>query len=152
LPPATRPTDTLTTTIDEYNTSVSALHLIGVRPVLDILRDLQRLTREVGDAMASRSARGNSVVDAFVEAWNDLREAIMDAERRLVVHAPGRRPAPRRPAGAGLTDRAPLASSALDCEGCGSTAAPACRGTADRGVIALITLEGIPLRVERCWR
>jgi hypothetical protein len=77
--------DTLTTTIDEYNKSVSALHLIGVRPVLDVLRDPQRLTREVGDAMASRSPRGNSVVDAFVEAWNDLREAIMDAERRLVV-------------------------------------------------------------------
>ena len=77
--------DTLSTTIDEYNKSVSALHLIGVRPVLDVLRDLQRLTREVGDAMASRSPRGNSVVDAFVEAWNDLREEIMDAERRLLV-------------------------------------------------------------------
>ena len=77
--------DTLNTTIDEYNKSVSALHLFGVRTVLDALRELQRLTREVGDSMASRSARGDSHVDAFVEAWNDLRVEIMDAERRLVV-------------------------------------------------------------------
>jgi hypothetical protein len=77
--------DTLTATIDEYNKSVSALHLFGVRTVLDALRDLQRLTREVGDSMASRSPPGDSLADAFVEAWNDLREEIMDAERRLVV-------------------------------------------------------------------
>jgi hypothetical protein len=77
--------DTLTTTIDEYNKAVSALHLFGVRPVLDVLRDLQRLMREVGDSMASRSRGGDSVVDAFVEAWNDLREEIMGAERRLIV-------------------------------------------------------------------
>jgi hypothetical protein len=76
--------DTLSTTIDEYNKSVSALHLFGVRTVLDSLRDLQRLTREVGDSMASRSPRGDPL-DAFVEAWNDLREEIMDAERRLLV-------------------------------------------------------------------
>jgi hypothetical protein len=73
--------DTLNTTIDEYNKSVSALHLFGVRTVLDALRELQRLMREVGDSMAS----GDSLVDAFVEAWNDLREEIKDAERRLVV-------------------------------------------------------------------
>jgi hypothetical protein len=77
--------DTLSTTIDEYNKSVSALHLFGARTVLDTLRDLQRLTREVGDSMASRSPRGDPLVDAFVEAWNDLREEIMDAERRLLV-------------------------------------------------------------------
>jgi hypothetical protein len=77
--------DTLSTTIDEYNKSISALHLFGVRTVVDALRDLQRLTREVGDAMASRSEPGDSPVDAFVGAWNDLREEIMDAERRLVV-------------------------------------------------------------------
>jgi hypothetical protein len=77
--------DTLSTTIDEYNKSVSALHLFGVRTVLDSLRDLQRLTREVGDSMASRSPRGDPLVDAFVEAWNDLREEIMDAERRLLA-------------------------------------------------------------------
>jgi hypothetical protein len=35
--------------------------------------------------MASRSPRGDSLVDAFVEPWNDLREEIMDAERRLMV-------------------------------------------------------------------
>jgi hypothetical protein len=77
--------DTLSTTIDDYNKSVSALHLFGVRPVLDALRDVQRLTREVGDAMASRSPSGDSLVDVFVEVWNDLREEIMDAERRLIV-------------------------------------------------------------------
>jgi hypothetical protein len=77
--------DTLSTTISEYNKSISALQLFGVRTVLDALRDLQRLMREVGDSMAGRSARGDSLVDAFVAAWNDLREEIMDAERRLVV-------------------------------------------------------------------
>jgi hypothetical protein len=77
--------DTLNTTIDEYNKSVSALHLFGVRTVLEALRELQRLTREVGDSMASRSTRGDSLAGAFVEAWNDRREEIMDAERRLVV-------------------------------------------------------------------
>lgn len=77
--------DTLSTTIDEYNKSVSALTLFGVRTVLDSLRELQRLTREVGDSMASRSPPGDSLVDAFVEAWNDLREEILDAERRLMV-------------------------------------------------------------------
>jgi hypothetical protein len=76
--------DTLSTTIDEYNKSISALHLFGVRTVLDALRDLQRLTREVGDSMASRG-RGDSLVDAFVEAWNGQRDEIMDAERRLMV-------------------------------------------------------------------
>jgi hypothetical protein len=73
--------ETLNTTIDEYNKSVTALHLFGVRTVLDALRELQRLMREVGDSMAS----GDSLVDAFVEAWNDLREEIMDAERRLML-------------------------------------------------------------------
>jgi hypothetical protein len=77
--------DTLSTTIDDYNKSVSALSLFGVRTVLDALRDLQRLTREVGDSMASRSPRGDPLVDAFVEAWNDLRDEIMDAERRLLA-------------------------------------------------------------------
>jgi hypothetical protein len=77
--------DTLTATIDEYNQSVSALHLFGVGPVLDALRDMQRLTREVGEAMATRLPRGASLVDAFVFAWNDLREDIMEAERRLVI-------------------------------------------------------------------
>lgn len=77
--------DTLSTTIDDYNKSVSALHLFGVRPVLDALRDVQRLTREVGDSMAGRSSRGAALVDAFVDAWSDLREDIMDAERRLLV-------------------------------------------------------------------
>jgi hypothetical protein len=74
----------LTATIDEYNQSVSALHLFGVSPVLDALRDMQRLTREVGEAMATRLPRGDSLVDAFVFAWSDLREDIMEAERRLV--------------------------------------------------------------------
>jgi hypothetical protein len=78
-------TDTLSSAIDEYNKSISALRLFGVRPVLDALRDVQRLTREVGDSMASRSARDGSLVDAFVEAWNDLREEIMDAERHLIA-------------------------------------------------------------------
>ena len=77
--------DTLTTTIDEYSKSVSALHLLGARTVLDALRDLQRLTREVGDSMASRSARGDSLTDAFAETWNDARDEIMEAERRLMV-------------------------------------------------------------------
>ena len=77
--------DTLTATIDEYNRSVSALHLFGVGPVLDALRDMQRLTRDVGEAMATRLPRGDSLVDAFVLAWNDLREDIMEAERRLVI-------------------------------------------------------------------
>jgi hypothetical protein len=76
--------DTLTATIDEYNRSVSALHLFGVGPVLDALRDMQRLTREVGEAMATRLPRGDSLVDAFVFAWSDLREDIMEAEGRLV--------------------------------------------------------------------
>jgi hypothetical protein len=58
--------DTLSTTIDEYTRSISALHLLGVRTVLDALRDLQRLMREVGDSMTSRPARGDSLVDAFV--------------------------------------------------------------------------------------
>jgi hypothetical protein len=78
-------TDTLSSAIDEYNKSISALRLFGVRPVLDALRDVQRLTREVGDSMASRSARDGSLVDAFAEAWNDLREEIMDAERHLIA-------------------------------------------------------------------
>ena len=77
--------DALSTTIDEYHKSVSALHLFGVRTVLDALRDLHPLMREVAESMASRSARGDSPVDAFVEAWNDLRDEIMDAERRLMV-------------------------------------------------------------------
>jgi hypothetical protein len=77
--------DTLSSAIDEYNKSVSALRLFGVRPVLDALRDVQRLTREVGDSMASRSARDGSLVDGFAEAWSDLREEIMDAERHLIV-------------------------------------------------------------------
>jgi hypothetical protein len=77
--------DTLSSTIDEYNKSVSALHLFGARPVLDALRDLQRLMCEVGESMASRSPGGDSLVDAFVEAWNDLREEIMGVERRLIV-------------------------------------------------------------------
>jgi hypothetical protein len=58
--------DTLSTTIDEYTKSISALHLFGVRTVPDALRDLQRLMREVGDSMTSRPARGDSLVDAFV--------------------------------------------------------------------------------------
>jgi hypothetical protein len=78
-------TDTLSSAIDEYNKSISALRLFGVRPVLDALRDVQRLTREVGDSMASRSVRDGSLVDAFAEAWNDLREEIMDAERHLIA-------------------------------------------------------------------
>ena len=77
--------DTLTATIDDYNKSVSALHLFGVGPVLDALRDMQRLTREVGDAMATRSPNGESLVDAFVAAWNGWREEIMEAERRLII-------------------------------------------------------------------
>jgi hypothetical protein len=77
--------DTLTATIDEYNKSVSALHLFGVAPVLDALRDMQQLTREVGEAMATRLPRGDSLVGAFVFAWNDQREEIMQAERRLVI-------------------------------------------------------------------
>jgi hypothetical protein len=56
-----------------------------VWPVLDAIRDVQALMREVGAAMAGRSARGDPVVDGFVEAWNDLRDEIMDAERRLVA-------------------------------------------------------------------
>ena len=62
-----------------------ALQLFGVRPVLDAIRDVQALMREVGAAMAGRSARGDPIVDGFVEAWNDLRDEIMDAERRLVA-------------------------------------------------------------------
>jgi hypothetical protein len=77
--------DTLTATIDEYNKSVSALHLFGVGPVLDALRVMQRLTREVGDAMATRLPLGDSLVDAFVAAWNGWREEIMEAERRLII-------------------------------------------------------------------
>ena len=46
---------------------------------------MQRLTREVGEAMATRLPRGDSLVDAFVLARSDLREEIMDAERRLVI-------------------------------------------------------------------
>ena len=71
--------------VAQYNKSVSALHLFGVRRVLDALRDLQPLTRDIGDSMASRSPPRESLVDAFVEAWNDLREEIMDAERPLLV-------------------------------------------------------------------
>jgi hypothetical protein len=56
-----------------------------VRPVLDAISDVQALMREVGAAMAGRSTRGDPVVDGFVEAWNDLRDEIMDAERRLVA-------------------------------------------------------------------
>jgi hypothetical protein len=77
--------DTLSSAIDEYNRSVSALRLFGVRPVLDALRDVQRLTREVDDSMAGDSARDGSLGEAFAEAWNDLREEIMDAERQLLV-------------------------------------------------------------------
>ena len=62
-----------------------ALQLFGVRPVLDAIRDVQALMGEVGAAMAGRSARGDPVVDGFVEAWNDLRDEIMDAERRIVA-------------------------------------------------------------------
>lgn len=71
--------DTLSTTIDEYTKSISALHLFGVRTVLDALRDLQRLMREVGDSMTSRPARGDSLVDAFV----GLRRA--EGRRRLTA-------------------------------------------------------------------
>jgi hypothetical protein len=53
--------------------------------VLDALRDMQRLTREVGEAMATRLPRGDSLVDAFAFAWSDMREDIMEAERRLVI-------------------------------------------------------------------
>jgi hypothetical protein len=53
--------------------------------VLDALGDMQRLTREVGDAMATRSPLGESLVDAFVAAWNGWREEIMEAERRLII-------------------------------------------------------------------
>jgi hypothetical protein len=77
--------DRLTTTIDDYDKSVSALRLFAVGPVLDALRDMQRLTRQVGDAMSAQSSRGGSLVDAFVEAWNDVREEILDSERRLVL-------------------------------------------------------------------
>jgi hypothetical protein len=76
--------DTLMATIDDYNKSISALHLFGVPLVLDALRDMQRLTREVGDAMATRSPAGDSIVDAFLAAWNGWREEIMEAERRLI--------------------------------------------------------------------
>jgi len=76
--------DTLMATIDEYNKSVSALHLFGVAPVLDALRDMQRLTREVGDSLATRSQRGDSLVDIFAAAWNGWREEIMEAQRRLI--------------------------------------------------------------------
>jgi hypothetical protein len=77
--------DTLTATIDEYNRSVSALRLFGVGPVLDALRDLQRLTREVDDSMTTQLPRGESLVDAFAAAWNGRREEIMEAERRLIA-------------------------------------------------------------------
>ena len=77
--------ETLTASIEDYNKSVSALQLFGVRPVLDAIRDVQPLMREVGAAMAGRSARGDPVVNGFVESWNDLRDEIMDAERRLVA-------------------------------------------------------------------
>jgi hypothetical protein len=90
--------DTLTATIDEYNRSVSALHLFGVGPVLDALRDMQRLTREVGEAMATRLPLGGSLVDAVVFAWSDLREEIMEAERRLGI-------AMRQDVGPGRGDR-----------------------------------------------
>jgi hypothetical protein len=76
--------ETLTASIEDYNKSVSALQLFGVRPVLDAIRDVQGLMREVGAAMARRSAR-DPVVDGFIEAWTDLRDEIMDAERRLVA-------------------------------------------------------------------
>jgi hypothetical protein len=76
--------ETLTASIEDYNKSVSALQLFGVRPVLDAIRDVQGLMREVGAAMARRSA-GDPVVDGFIEAWTDLRDEIMDAERRLVA-------------------------------------------------------------------
>jgi hypothetical protein len=66
--------ETLTASIEDYNKSVSALQLFGVWPVLDAIRDVQALMREVGAAMAGRSARGDPVVDGFVEAWNDLRD------------------------------------------------------------------------------
>ena len=35
--------------------------------------------------MATRLPLGGSLVDAFVFAWSDLREEIMEAERRLVI-------------------------------------------------------------------
>jgi hypothetical protein len=51
--------------------------------------------------MATRLPRGDSLVDAFVVAWSELREEIMEAERRLVIAmrhdvgpAPGDRPGP----------------------------------------------------------
>jgi hypothetical protein len=53
--------------------------------VLDALRDMEGLAHQVGDAMTTRSFRGDWLVDAFVDAWNDRREEIMDAERRLIV-------------------------------------------------------------------
>ena len=53
--------------------------------MLDALHDMEGLAHQVGDAMTTRSFRGDSLVDAFVDAWNDRREEIMDAERRLIV-------------------------------------------------------------------
>jgi hypothetical protein len=77
--------DRLSATIEEYDKSVSALRLFGVGPVLDALHDMEGLAHQVGDAMTTRSFRGDSLVDAFVDAWNERREEIMDAERRLIV-------------------------------------------------------------------